>query len=117
MTDLLLDNTGDIVINDFALQLTPDAVGSIKQRVQIRLKAFKGEYFLDLDFGTPYHQQIFQKGISKGVVDAIFTKMINDTKGVVGVTSFTSTLDNTSRAYSASWKAIVDGDFPIEGTI
>ena len=120
MTDLLIDDaTGDLVIEDFNMLLTPDAVGSIKQRIQTRLRAFKGEYFLDVDFGTPYYQQVFVKGISKGVIDSIFRNIITETLGVINVTSFNSTLNSTNRAYTANWTALVNEDFPeeIEGTI
>jgi len=117
VTDFLIGTDGDLVIEDFTIQLTPDLTESIKQRILIRLKTFKGEYFLDTNFGTPYYQQVFVKGISKGVVDSIFKSVINETPGVVNVISYSSVLNPISRTYTADFGALLDTGEVIEGTI
>lgn len=117
MSDIQLDINGDIDITDDSMSLTFDDVEAVKQRLSIRLKAFRGEYFLDLGFGVPYFQQVFIKGISQGVIDAVFKNQINDTPGVAQVTSYSSTLIASSRDYSASFKALLDSGETIEGTV
>ena len=117
MSDLQLDSTGDLLISDFSFQLTFDDTEAVKQRLQIRLKAFVGEYFLDTDFGTPYYQQVFVKGISQGVIDSVFKDVIIKTTGVARISSYISNLNRTTRAYSADWKAVLNSSEEIEGTI
>ena len=117
MTDIQLDNTGDIDITDFSMSLTYDDTESIRQRVLIRLQTFKGEYFLDTTIGIPYFQQVFVKGVNKGVIDSIFKNAIEQTPGVSKVTSYTSTLDSSNRTYTTNWRAKLDNGDEITGTV
>lgn len=117
MTDIQLDNTGDIDISDYTMSLTYDLTESVKQRISIKLKFFKGEYFLDTTIGIPYFQQVFVKGVNKGVIDSIFKNAISRTDGVDKILFYTSTLNNSLREYSANWSVqLVNGD-TVEGTI
>ncbi len=78
-----------------------------RQRVAINLKLYLGEWFADTQLGIPYFQSIFGKG-TREATDAILKAAIIDTEGVVRLTNFESTIDNSTRAYSVTFKAITE---------
>jgi hypothetical protein len=56
--DFALDPaTHDLLIEDFDLVLVEEA-DRVRQQIAIRLQMFKGEWFLDLDFGFPWFQEV-----------------------------------------------------------
>lgn len=107
--DLALDPvTGDLML---PVQLVYGA-SYTRQAVQIRLRFFLGEWFLDQSAGIPYYEQIFIKQQNaKAKIDAIFKAAIVGTPTIQSLQSFTSQLVN--REYSAAWSAI--SDFGIVG--
>jgi len=50
--DLLLDSSGDLVVDTDAHFAS--GIAAIAQGIRIALQMFKGEWFLDLDEGVPY---------------------------------------------------------------
>jgi len=113
MSDLKLnEQTGDLVIANGDLSLTTGA-DATKQRLSQRLKAFVGEWFLDLSDGTPYFQQILgQKIANLNDIEAIFIERISNTPGVIEVLSFEMSYDRQDRAL------IVSGEVrSIEGNV
>lgn len=100
--DIKLTNDQDIDVTDYAMSLVEDDE-AIKQRLLIRLMIFKGEWFLDTDLGLPYYQTIFQKGVTKEVVDTVIKREIESVEGVSRIVSFSSTLNNATRAYSCDF--------------
>lgn len=56
--DLKLDPvTHELVVDTFDLVFL-DGIDRVQQQIRIRLQFFKGEWFLDLDFGVPWFQDI-----------------------------------------------------------
>ena len=103
-TDLELDpTTHDIFVSIKDLSIIQDTTDAIVQRLRIRLKFFRGEWFLNKLFGVPYHQRVFNKSITKSQADGIFRSEILSTPGVVEIITFTSTLNNSSREYTLSF--------------
>lgn len=106
--DLLLDpNNWDLVFHNGPLSqeyTTQPDVKTVSQRLKIRLLTFRGEWFLDTEYGVPYWEILGHK-IPKSRVDRIIQQEILKERGVKGIVSFTSTFVN--RAYSASFKVRV----------
>lgn len=114
--DIKLDANGDLDITGDTLTLTEGA-DAVRQHVQIRLKFFLGEWFLDRRIGVAWFETIFQKGVPLSLVRAILRKVIIRTPGIVSIVSFDLTVDPVTRKLQGSFEArledgIVDGDEP-----
>lgn len=102
MTDLRLKD-GDLVINGFDLSLTESQSESLAQRLSIKLQFFKGEWFLDINFGVPYFQEIFVKPVIQSAIDAIFKSQILATPDVAVLTRYTSQINRIKRTLSVAF--------------
>jgi len=80
----------------------PDAVG---QAVLTRLKLETGQWFLDLEEGTPWNTQVLGK-YTEDVRDPILRARILQTQGVKELIDYSSNLNRETRGFSVS--AIVD---------
>ena len=87
-------------------QTTQSRTDVVAQRLLIRLKTFKSEWFLDVDYGVPWLQQILGKKISKASLDLILQEQILLENGVKELVSFSSTFKN--RAYSMTFSIKVN---------
>ena len=102
MDILLNETTHDALFVNGATPVTTSISDGLKQRLKIKLLTFKGEWFLDVNYGTPYFQQIVGKNRSKGTVDIIFRQVISSDKDVINITRFESRL-SADRVYSLNF--------------
>jgi hypothetical protein len=105
--DLLMDidNTRDLVFANGACPVTQFPVQTVAQRLFIRLRTFKGEWFYNTTYGIPYFQRVFTK-TTKSAVDAIFQDQILSETGVKRITEFTSNLNSANRRYTLSFRVL-----------
>lgn len=107
MADLLItEESHDLVVLD-DLIIIPIVEDSTAQRLKIRLLTFKGEWFLNTNFGIPYYQVVFQKRVTKGQVDSIFRVEILSTPDVETIVNFDSIFNNATREYTLTFSCIV----------
>ncbi len=66
---------------------------AVAQRLKVRFSFWLGEWFLDLNAGTPYVQRILVKGPSDTVIRSIFGQVIRSTEGVSDLLSLTYGID------------------------
>lgn len=92
--------THDLIIENFQYKEISTKTEDLTQRIKIKLLTFKGEWFLDEDYGIPYFQDIFVKGITKEGVDDIFRVAISNEPDVVALTEYSSEFDNSTRIYT-----------------
>ena len=59
-----------------------DGVESIRQRIEQRLRFFRGEWFLDGEAGTPYYQTILASGAPDSLVEATLVHAAREVEGV-----------------------------------
>ena len=102
--DLKLDSTGDLDLSK-GTPMFVDGKDAIAQKILIRLRFFKGEWFLDKRLGVPYFQQIFLKGARLAVIAALLRKAISSTPGVVSLPTFSVSLDSRTRVLTTSFTA------------
>ncbi len=76
----------------------PEAVG---QAVETRLLLFLGEWFLDIDEGTPYLQGVLGKH-SKETADITIQTRILNTQGMVDISDYVSVIDGETRGMTVS---------------
>jgi len=105
--DLKLVN-GDISIVPFDLELNTKGLEAVGQRITISLNTFKGEYFLNTEFGVPWLQTVFRKGVSKKLIDTQLRSVITNVEGVLQLIEYESTIDPALRNMSITFKARVD---------
>ena len=116
MSDIYLDiDTHDLDFDGVDLRLTEDTE-SIAQRLKITLLAYKGEWFLNTQFGTPYHQEILVKS-NLDTVPTTLQQVIRSVPGVQELTEFTSTLNKETRKLDVSFKVVASTSEEIEFNI
>ena len=69
----------------------------VRQRVVERLRFWLGEWFLAVNDGVPYYEEIFQRPVSSGVVSRILVEHIRTVEGVTGVSDAQATIDPATR--------------------
>lgn len=99
--DLLIGPTGDLVLTD--------GVEAIKQAVAQALKQFSQDWFLDLNVGLPYKQQLFGAKDLSTNFEAVMQNRVLQVPGILGLLSWSSSLDRRTRALSVSFDARCTG--------
>lgn len=103
--DLLLGEDNDLIFINGSTPVTSYPVQVVAQRLNIRLKTFYGEWFLNTTYGVEYWQRILGRKTTKAAIDKIFQQQILSEVGVMQITSFSSTFEN--RQYSLSFRVKV----------
>ena len=106
--DLKLGSSGDVVIDPFDLQLNNQGLEAVGQRIKITLNTFLGEYFLNTEFGAPWLQTVFRKGVSKNLIDTQLKNVIIGVPGVLQILEYSSVINSNLREMSITFKARVD---------
>ncbi len=92
-----LSGSGDYVFGLGPGNFYKDSPEAVAQAVLTRLKLFQGEWFLDLTRGTPYESQILGTGKAT-LYDSAIQAVILETPGVTGLASYSSGVDQVTRA-------------------
>ena len=105
-TDWQMNEDGNIVLESGDTTIIEDAE-TVRQRLEIKLKTFKGTWFLDVTFGIPYYESILGANPNPIVLDGIFVEAILDTPGVSRLAEPISyDHDYTNRVTGISFTAI-----------
>ena len=76
-----------------------------RQKLEIRLKKIRGEWFVDGLDGVPYFQSVYGKN-PKNQVDAIFKSVIRNTQNITKITRFKSEVSEAEgRLYKLTFSA------------
>jgi len=79
--DIALDSTGDIEVVNGETRLV-EGLEAIQQHLTIRLRLFRGEWFLNLEVGVPYFESVLKKNPDPVELDDVFKVAILQTPGV-----------------------------------
>ena len=118
MSDLILDeDLGDLNFADGDLALT-EGREAIRQRLAMRLRLVKGEWFLNYLEGTDYFGQIFGKK-TEAQINAELVRVILTTEGVTGlVNPIEFRLNRTRRILEVSFEVTTEeGTIDVEETL
>lgn len=107
MIDIKLDSNHDIFFKDFDLVLCAGAE-QVRQQLEIKLKLWVGEWFLDTEFGTPYLQSILGKQLTLSGAIAAIKKSILEVSGVTQIIEFNFDFDNINRKLNVTFSAETD---------
>lgn len=108
--DLKLGQDNDLIMNDGDLVLTTTKTEIAAQTLGITLKTYRGEWFLNSNFGVPYLQEIIGVAKKKEIVDRIFLAEIANNIYVDNINSYTSSFDRDDRYYSMNVTVTVGAD-------
>lgn len=114
--DLLLDSDNDLVIENGDLQFSR-GIDAIVQQCRINLSMFQEEWFLNLDVGIPYWQNIlgFKPAAAIAAARIFFTRELLAVDGVDGVTRLEITYTGPTRTLNIKWQvSTVFGDTPVD---
>lgn len=100
-----LDSNNDLVVQSGQLKLVSEGA-EVAQHVRTRLQFYLEEWFLDLQAGTPYFQQIFTKPANLANIESIFKSRILNTPEVETLTEFSMDYEgNSVRKLTVSFSA------------
>lgn len=102
--DWKLDADGDLVV---PIQYTK-GIEAVAQGLRVRLLNFQGEWFLDLDSGTPWFQDILGQVYDQNKIRSIFRQRILEAPGVASIDSLELEYNGSTRALSVTWRVITD---------
>lgn len=91
----------EIVNNNFVLISDSEAT---TQRLKTRLKTYLGEWFLNLNLGIPYYQEVFDKSIPISSIEAVFKEAIINCPGVDELNKFEIDYTNSDRSFALSFE-------------
>ncbi len=97
-----LTSDNDYTFGNGQLDFYRDIPEAVAQSVKTRLLLWLGEWFLDINEGTPYMQGILGK-YSKSTADITIQDRVLATPKVVGINNYESTLDADKRSLSVSF--------------
>lgn len=104
MIDLKLDSvTHDLVVENNDLQLV-EGSEQVKQNLLIRLQSFKNDWYLNVDIGLPYYEDILVKNPNISDIDAYFKAYILETDGVSELLEYSSILNTDPRILRVNFK-------------
>jgi hypothetical protein len=101
---------GDLIMVNGDLSPTADVIGGtthpVLQDVQIRLRTFLGEYFMDLTLGMPWRDLMQGAGNAQSQLDAVVQNCILTTPGILQLTTYSSSVNTRQRLMSISFSAV-----------
>ena len=105
MYDIAADiNTSDIVLQNGDI-LMIDNAERVAQQIQITLRFWLGEWFLNTTDGVPYLEYILVKQPNMAHIRQILTEQIQSVEGVNAVTDMELTFDQRERSLLVEYTA------------
>lgn len=80
----------------------------VRQQVEFRLSLWRGTWFLNTEFGTPYLQRILGKALSLDGVIAAFRTEILQVNGVTSISRLDYSFDRRERKLSIDLEMVTD---------
>lgn len=101
--DLLVDmEEGDLVFQNSACPIVTNEGDVVAQRLYIRLRTMRTEWFMNLSYGVPY-QTIMGIKIDKNKIDSILQQQVLNTEGVREIVTWSSTFNSSNRSYECTF--------------
>lgn len=112
MKDIALTASGDLDLSTGSVRLV-EGIAAVAQRIRIRLRRFRGEWFLDVNAGVPYFQDILSRKYKQALVEGILRSEILSTPGVLSILEFALDFDGRTRTLSLNFRVLTE-DGPLD---
>jgi len=103
-----LDDNGDMTYGNGQSDFLRDTPETVAQAVMTRLNLWVGEWFLDIEEGTPYAQAALGKYTTETIEPALRQRIL-ETDGVTGIADFGLQFDRDGRKVQI--QATIDTDY------
>jgi len=113
--DFAIDKNGNFIREDNGFKMTGNNSEYVAQKLQIKLRTFSGEWYLDTAAGIPYLEKMLEKGIDMAFVESIFKSAIYKVKEVKELLSFSIAIDSKTRKLSVKFSVKATDGTIIEG--
>lgn len=107
--DFAIDKDGNFLRENKALRMTKSRVEYVAQKIQIKLRFFLGEWYLDTSLGIPYLTKILDKGIDTAFVESLFKAAIYEVTEIKELKSFSINFEASTRKLSVTFSARLTG--------
>lgn len=91
-----MDASGDMTFGQGSRNFLINSPAAVAQACLTRLKLWTNEWFIDLAQGTPYFPEVLGER-TQSLYDNAIQQRILGTPGVIGIASYQSSLDGTTR--------------------
>lgn len=95
---------GDYCFGHSSRDFQVDNPVAVAQAILTRLRLFMGEWFLNLNEGTPWFQEILGHPYRGGIPDAVIRQRITGTPYVTQLYDYASSWNSATRIYTVSAK-------------
>jgi hypothetical protein len=102
MLDLALNSDHDLDTSTLDLALL-DGAERVRQQLEIKLRLWRGEWFLDTEFGTPYLESILGKQLTLSGSLAAIRASIMEVDDVQSITEFDYSFDAQARKLTVTF--------------
>lgn len=98
--------TGDIVTRGEQFIQGDNTQAEVAQTINTRLQLFTGEYFRNINEGTPWFETILDKNTSLNIRDAVIRQRILQTPGVIQIVRYDSNYDIGDRSFTVTGEVL-----------
>lgn len=96
VTDIILDKNNDITFDGDDLAFFEIEKGAINpylvaQRLEIKLRSLKGEWFRDINYGIPYIPNILSRNNQRDLADTYIRQVIKKDPDIKSIKTYTAT--------------------------
>lgn len=108
---------------DNHLQLDGDGLhfisglSGVAQLIRIAILLFLGEWFLNLDAGMPWHQEILGQKFDAALIRQRLTERISKVPAVAAIVSVSVSFDSEARAVAVDYEVRTDWGDTLTGTV
>lgn len=106
--DLALDASGDLDIGPHlpgGIQFTT-GLAAVAQKIELAITMYQGEWFMDLEAGVPYYQDVLGKKYNQATVVAAFRDVIAAVEDVTDIKTITAEYVGTTRQANVTWEVV-----------
>jgi hypothetical protein len=89
------------------LQLS-SGIQAVTQEMRLRMGAFRGDWFLDLDYGIPYFQELLGQKFDVSRARNAFRSALAASDNIVQVNKLNVEFDGVTRSLSVAWEVLTD---------
>lgn len=100
--------TGDIITSGRQFITGRNSQEEIRQTIITRLRLFSGEYFRNINDGTPWFQVILEKRTTNEAREAVLRRRLIETPGVLQLVEFQSDFDIDSRKLTVTAEVLTE---------
>jgi hypothetical protein len=102
--DLLLDtDTHDLQVANYDLSIV-EGLEQVRQKLNIRLQFFYGEWFLDTTTGAKLYDTVFVKNPNLRVIASMYKATILETPGVKSIIEYNQSYNASTRSLSVFFR-------------